>query len=153
VRNSALILAMSVLVLVLGAGAEELLPKILGVGFPILLTTVQFEAVRRRLTVTAVLFAIAAGAMEDAISSLPVMTSASYFVLVAMLIRWSGFHRAAVLLTYPCYQLWLVLWTSGRSGEVFNRLWLSLPVGMVTALTVVYVLSWAEGKAAIDEQG
>ena len=33
--------------LVLGAGAEELLPKFLGVGFPILLTATQFFATGR----------------------------------------------------------------------------------------------------------
>ena len=45
--------------------------------------------------------------------SLPVMTSASYFLAVAALIRWSGFPRAAIVLTYPAYQLWLAAWTGG----------------------------------------
>lgn len=152
-KNSLLFLLLSVTVLVLGAGAEELLPKVMGVGFPILLMAVEFTAVRRRQTAMAVMFAIAAGAMEDAVSGLPMMTSVSYFVAVAMAIRWFGFLRAAVLLTYPGYQLWLALWISGGSGEIFNRLWISVPIGAVTALVVALVLAWVEGKAAVDEQG
>ena len=45
--NDAVVLVSSLLVLVFGAGAEVLLPKALGVGFPVLLTAVQFSAVRR----------------------------------------------------------------------------------------------------------
>ena len=37
----------SLVVLCLGGGAEELLPKMLGVGFPVLLASVQAVAVRR----------------------------------------------------------------------------------------------------------
>ena len=54
------------LVLVPGVAAEEMLPKVLGVGFPVLLMSVQFVSLRLPLP-PSVLFAVAAGAAEDAV--------------------------------------------------------------------------------------
>ena len=150
--NEVVVLVSSVLVLVFGAGAEVLLPKVLGVGFPVLMTAVQFFAVRRP-AVPAAMFAIAAGAMEDALSTLPPVTSVSYFLGLAALVRWSGMPRAATLFAYPVYQVWLFVWTSGLGGGVFGRVLMALPFGFVTAIAVWAVLGWIEGKAAIDEQG
>ena len=150
--NDVVTFVFAVLALVLGAGAETLLPKFLGVGFPVLLTTVQFMAARRT-AVAAVVFALAAGAMEDALSALPAATSASFFLLLASLVRWSGMPRAATLLTYPAYQVWIYVWTDRAGGGVFSRVLLALPVGLATALAVGAVLVWAERKAAVDEQG
>lgn len=150
--NDVVTFAFAAVALVLGAGAETLLPKFLGVGFPVLLTTVQFMAARRT-AVAAVIFALAAGAMEDALSALPAATSASFFLLLASLVRWSGMPRAATLLTYPAYQMWIYVWTDRAGGGVFSRVLLALPVGLATALAVGAVLAWAERKAAVDEQG
>ena len=150
--NDVVTFAFAAVARVLGAGAETLLPKFLGVGFPVLLTTVQFMAARRT-AVAAVVFALAAGAMEDALSALPAATSASFFLLLASLVRWSGMPRAATLLTYPAYQMWIYVWTDRAGGGVFSRVLLALPVGFATALAVGAVLVWAERKAAVDEQG
>lgn len=152
VANEVIVLVLSVLVLVFGAGAEVLLPKALGVGFPVLMTAVQFSAARRS-AVPAALFAIAAGALEDALAVLPPMTSVSYFLGLAALIRWSGMPRAVALFTYPAYQVWLFVWTSGLGGGVFGRVLLALPVGLFTAVAVGAVLGWMEGRAAVNEQG
>ena len=57
--SNVVVFVLSFVVLVLGASAETLLPKMLGVGFPVLMTAVQFMAVRRP-AVAMVLFAIAA---------------------------------------------------------------------------------------------
>ena len=91
--------------------------------------------------------------MEDALSALPAATSASFFLLLASLVRWSGMPRAATLLTYPAYQVWIYVWTDRAGGGVFSRVLLALPVGLATALAVGAVLVWAERKAAVDEQG
>ena len=64
-RNSFLALAFSLAVLCLGAGAEELLPKVLGVGFPVLLMAAQVLAVRWSLA-AAMVFAVAAGGVITA---------------------------------------------------------------------------------------
>lgn len=150
--NSLLHFLLSVLTLVIGGALEELFPKVAGVGFPVLLAAVQFSAVRRPVLVAA-LFALAAGAVEDSLSSLPVMTSASYFLSVAFLTHWLEFPRAAILLTYPCYQLWLWMWMPMLRGNVFHRVLVSVPIGLLAVVTVGAVLVWVERRAAIDEAG
>ena len=150
--NDVVTFVFAVVALVFGAGAETLLPKFLGVGFPVLLTMVQFMAARRT-AVVAVIFALAAGAMEDALSALPAATSASFFLLLASLVRWSGMPRAATLLTDPAYQMWIYVWTDRAGGGVFSRVLLALPVGLATALAVGAVMVWAEREAAVDEKG
>ena len=147
-RSNFLSLVFAVVVLCIGAGVEEMLPKFLGVGVPALLAASLVMSVRR--PVEAVLFAIAAGAAEDAISSLPAMTSVSFFLMAAAVVRKAGL---ASLLMYPAYQAWLFVWTSSPGGGFFGRVLLALPVGIVTALAVGAALGWAERKAAVDEQG
>ena len=70
-------------ILAAGCAAEELLPKFLGAGFPVLLAATVFLSARSGIF-AAVAFAIAAGAAEDAVSSLPVATSACFFTLAAL---------------------------------------------------------------------
>ena len=150
-RNSFLSLLFAVVVLCAGAGAEELLPKVAGVGFPVLLSLVLATATKR--PVEAVLFAIAAGAAEDAISSLPPMTSVSFFLLAAAFARKSGIAWAAAIFAYPAYQVWLAAWTGGLGGSVFGRILVALPVGAATALATAALFFLAERRAAIGEQG
>lgn len=145
-------LIVAVLALVAGAASEELLPKLAGVGFPVLLTSVQFFAVRATLPL-AVLFALAAGAAEDALSGLPPMTSASYFLVVAALVRWSETPRMATAVTYPCYQVWLSVWMAGLGGGVFMRILAAVPLGLATAVAVSLAMAWTWRKAAVDERG
>ena len=145
-------LALSVLVLIFGAAVEELAPKFFGVGFPALLCSAMYFAPRRSAP-RAVLFAIAAGAVEDAVSSLPAMTSVSYFLIVALLSRWSGLPRGMAAFAFCGYQAWLCAWVGGLQGGLFWRMLFSLPAGAVAAVAVAAVLAWAERKAAIDEQG
>ena len=140
------------LTLVIGAAIEELVPKWCGVGFPVLLVAVQYMA-SRRVAMGMAFFAIAAGAVEDALSSMPTMTSVSYFLAVAVLTRWSELPRVTTVLTYPFYQLWLKLWVSGMGGNIFQRILVSLPVGLAAAFVVTAVLGWVERKAAIDGEG
>jgi len=143
--------AFGFVLLVLGAGLEELLPKFLGVGFPILLTGVQALAVGGGLPM-AVILAIVAGALEDALSSLPFLASVGYFVLVAVAVRRLGFPRLSAVLTYPCWQLWIALWTGGADSGIFGRLLLSLPVGGLTACVIGTGVAWLRRKGAVDER-
>ena len=150
-KDSLLVLAFWLVALVLGASAEELLPKFLGVGFPVLLALVGAFSVRRDAPAAA-LFALAAGAVEDALSSLPPMTSASAFLILAVFVRRSGLPQLAAVFAYPCYQAWLEIWTGGLGGGVFGRMLLSLPVGFLTAWTVGFLSETLSRKAAVDER-
>lgn len=138
------------LAIVLGGAAEELLPKFLGVGFPILLSTV-FVLTSRRTIPLLVLFSIAAGAFEDALSGLPIATSASFFLTCAAVSRIPVVPREVLFLAYPFYQLWLNVLDPGLNGGVFGRLLLALPIGILTMIAMRFVLVWAERKAAVNE--
>lgn len=138
------------LVIVLGGAAEELLPKFLGVGFPVLLSAVVLLTSRRTIPFL-VLFAIAAGAFEDALSGLPMATSACFFLMCAAVSRIPVVPREVFVLFYPAYQLWLHVWDSGLRGSIFGRLLLALPIGILTMVAMRLVLTWAERKAAVNE--
>lgn len=141
---------LALLALVVGCAAEDLLPKVLGVGFPVLMSASVFIATRRRVP-SAICFAIAAGAAEDALSGLPPATSASFFLAVAALAKWSEFPHGALVLAYPVYQGWLRLWGGAAVDSVYYRILIAVPFGMVTAFATWVVLAWAERRAAVDE--
>ena len=149
-KNSLVHFLLGLITVIVFGAAEELAPKVLGVGFPFLLAAVQYAAVTRPVPAF-VIFSLTAGAFEDALSSLPPMTSVSFFLATAALVRWTDLPRSAILLTFPLYQLWLALWLSGLGGGVFARILLSVPFGLAAALVVTAILTLAERKAAIDE--
>ena len=138
--------------LVLGGGFEELLPKFFGVGFPVLLALVAVVAAYRG-AVGALLFAVAAGAVEDALGGLPLFVSVAFFSLTALVVRRAGFPRAAATLASPLYHLWLGIWLSDLNGSVFTRMLMAVPIGFVTACAAGAAFDWASGKAGCDEQG
>lgn len=150
--NSILHLVYCVLLLVLGGAAEDLLPRVLGVGFPVLLAAALHVA-RCGTAFGSAAFAVAAGAFEDALGGLPPAASASYFLAAAWTVRRVGFPRTAAALAYPCYFVWLWAWTGAVGGEVFVRLLASVPVGLATAAAVGFACAAAERGAALDEAG
>ena len=145
-------IALAALVLVLGAAAEELLPKFIGVGFPVLLACVPFMSVRRG-RMEALGFAAAAGAMEEALSGLPPMAGVSFFMALAFISRRFWLSGAVAALAFPVYQVWLSVWLVGIGGGVFGRVLLSFPVGFMTMLGVGAAVGALRRKAAVDEQG
>ena len=140
----------ALLVLAFGGAVEELAPKVLGVGVPVLLIASVFFATRRTPFV-ALLFALAAGAVEDSLSGPPGLTSVSFFVLAAVAARFSRLPSVCMAVVYPLFQLWLWLWVSGLSGGIFGRVLVSFPVGLMTAFATSVVLVWLDRKGAVGE--
>ena len=138
--------------LVLGAAAEELFPKVLGVGFPVLLAAVPFFATKTPIALP-IVYALGSGAAEDALSSLPPLASASFFLLLAALVRWTPFRTLIFVFAYPVYQLWLSLWCAHVQGGIFGRVVMAFPLGVATCLAVFGLLSLVEDKAAAHEVG
>ena len=151
VRDSFVHLAFAVLALVICGAAEELLPKFYGVGFPLLLAASHLVAVRWR-TAEAVLFALAAGALEDSVSTLPMMTSASFYLLVSLPVKWTGFPAVATILSYPVYHLWLAIWAPVPDGGTWRRALVAVPMACIAAYAASAVFAWAQRKAAVGEQ-
>ena len=139
------------LVLVSGAALEELLPRVYGVGVPVLLMSVAFLSVRRAGP-SALAFAVVAGAVEDALSALPPMTGVSYFLAVALLLSRLGSAWFVPAVAYAGYQVWLSVWVVRIGGDVFKRVLLACPVALATAFAVGVALSWLYRKAAADER-
>ena len=142
---------LAVLVLVSGAALEEMLPRIFGVGVPVLLAAVLFLSVRR-VGPSALAFAVVAGAVEDALSALPPMTSVSYFLAAALLLRRFGSAWFVPAVAYAGYQVWLSVWVVRIGGDVFKRVLLACPIGLATAFVVGAAGAWLYGKAAADER-
>ena len=109
--------------IVIAAAAEELLPSFFGIGFPVLLSVVMIIASRVNV-LPGVMSAVAAGAFEDALSSLAV---------------------------FPAYAVWTSMCKAGPIGDALVSLMLSLPLGAVAFVIVLLVLTWAGGKAGFDE--
>lgn len=150
-KTNVIRLVFCLMALLLCAGVEELMPKVFGLGCPLLLTLVLVLS-HRGTVLSSALLAIAAGVFEDALSSLPLMTSVSAFLVLASLLRWSGLPWAVAVLSYPFYQVWLALWTGGLGGGVFGRLLVALPIGVLTLALAGAVIERAVRKAAIDER-
>lgn len=141
----------ALLVLFAGACLEEYLPKPAGVALPFLMMS-ALELSASRPLVVAVLLALGAGAVEDAILSLPMMSGASFFLIVVLAMRRIELRSVVVsALACPLYQMWLALWSIGAGGGVFWRILLSVPIGLVTAAAVRMVVGWLQGKAAVNE--
>jgi hypothetical protein len=142
-------LAFALIVLVLGGALEDMLPHFLGVGFPVLLMSALFVAPRRS-AVSAVLFAIAAGGCEDALSGLPFAASVSFFAIAALVSRTTRFAYVAMAFVHPLYEAWLWLWRGAADVGVFARMAVAVPAGLVTAPLVAAVLCWIEARAAVE---
>lgn len=149
-KNNLTLILLSWIAIVFGCAAEELLPKVAGVGFPVLMSAVVAAAPRREWF-SLVVFAVAAGGAEDAVSSLPVMTSPVFFLAVAALVRRWELPAGAGGAFYPLYQVWLALWPSGVEGPLFVKILTALPLGAVTLWATGSVGRWLERKAAADE--
>lgn len=125
---------------------------VFALGFPILLCATAFFAARFPLPL-AILFALSAGAVADALSSLPIMMTACFGVLMVLAVRFSRLPRVTVICAYPLYQLWLSIWTNAVGASVFTRLLGAVPLAAVTVWAVMGILGWCERKGALNEAG
>ena len=140
------------IVLVVAGAMEELVPKIFNVGLPVLLSAAAYSALRRT-PVEALLFALAAGGMEDSLSSLPFATSIGFFVAQFALLRLFKLPLAAAIPFFALYQFWVWMWLGSRhSGGLWLRILSSIPVGALTLALVCLAMRWLDGKAAMNEK-
>lgn len=134
--------------LVAGAAIEELTPKFFDTGFPVLLS-LSLVFSRRDSLVESLVAAFAAGAVEDALCGFPPATSATFFVAMALVARFLEMPRATIVHAYPLYIVWLWMWRIDTRGEVFLRLLSSVPLGIVTIVSVYFAVSRLMRRAGI----
>lgn len=149
-KNNAVQIVLGVVVLVALGAIEELAPSIGHVGFPFLLSAVVYASVHTP-PAAALGFAAAAGAMEDALSGLPLMTSVSLFVAVAAFVKWADLPRVGMAMAYPIYQIWLAIWLPRYADDVFLRVLLALPIGLLTVSVTSVGLVFLTRKAGCDD--
>lgn len=136
-------------VLLLGGALEEALPRVCCVGFPILLTAALVLG-SLRTCAEAVLLAVLAGTLEDALSALPLATSASFLILIALGARLVPAVKTLAFIAYPLYQLWLVVWTTLPAAELWTRLLVSVPVSALTVALVAPLVCACERRLFAD---
>ncbi len=136
--------------LVVTAAAEELLPSFFGAGLPLLLAAVMVMTTRTKV-LPGVLTAVGAGAFEDALSALPPMTSVCIFVIASLLSRKAYFPRPFLLLLFPLFEFWAGICVIGPKDDVFVRMLVSLPLGVVALGIVRPVLNWSYRRAGLDD--
>ena len=149
-KNDLIKLLLSMLSIVLLAALEEMLPKVLGVGFPLLLALTVLIAPRSTIT-SALLIAVASGAFEDSLSSLPFATSMIFFALAAIISRKALFPYGVLFMAYPMYQLWLTLWVPSIGGAIFGRIMNAGIIGFFAMLIIERLLIWLERRLLPDE--
>ena len=136
--------------IVISAAAEELLPSFLVVGMPMLLVLAMLMSTRLDV-LPGVMVAAGAGAFEDALSSLPPLTSVSFFVVAALLSRKEYFPRAFLILVFPLFEFWAGLCMIGPMGDVFVRVLVSLPLGLAAVAVQYQVLTRVGRRAGLHE--
>lgn len=136
-----------VLVIVVGAALEDMLSLFAVVGLPILLGVSLFAAFAADAPMW-ILVALGAGAMEEAVASLPPATAIVFFVAVSLMARFFREPLVWAAVTYPAYQVWLGLIIGGP--DVFGRFLASIPVGMVALALSFAALLRIWRKAGAD---
>lgn len=139
-----------VIAIVVSAAAEELLPSSFGVGVPLLQAMVMVMATRMKV-LPGVMTAVGAGFFEDALSSLPPMTSVCFFVIAALLSRKRYFPSPFLLLLFPLFEFWTGLCILGRREDLFVRLLAAVPLGGAALWIQGMALGWSCRKAGLDE--
>lgn len=136
--------------LVFGGAAEEMLPRLFGAGVPLLFAFAVYFALRRTRGY-ALAFAVAAGAAEDALSSLPFATSVGFFVPAAAAFGVFRLPMSAIAVFYPFYQVWLWLWTGvADGGDWWARAVAAVPLALAAMALAAGAVRWAERKGGLD---
>ena len=141
----------SALWLVACAAAEDLSPKFLGLGLPFVMAAAAAFSSRRLFSWThAMVFAAAAGAIEDSLCGFPPATSASFFAVAAFASRKLSLSVFASAIVFPLYLLWLWTWGLVSGGGNYLRFVLFAPFGLVATLVVSGLVAVSARKAGLS---
>ena len=146
-KNNLVQFAFIVVAIVLGGALEDMLPPIGLLRLPMLLSLAVFFAVETRTPIW-IMAAVAAGAFEEAICSLPPGSAIVFFAAIAVAIRFFREPIVWIAVAYPSYQIWLALVAGGMGAP--GRILLSVPVGAAFLAVALAVLPWLWRKAGAD---
>lgn len=137
--------------LVFCAAAEDLSPRLFGVAPPVVMAaSIVFSPRTRSSWAQAMLFAAAAGAIEDALCSLPPATSASFFSLCTFIVRRFHVPMAFVPVAFPLYLVWLRLWGLVPGGITMHAFVMFSFLGFVLTPVLSAVVGSLASKAGVE---
>ena len=139
--------AFIVAAIVLGGALEDMLPSVGSLGLPMLLSLAVFFAFETRTPIW-IMTAVAAGAFEEAVCSLPPGSAIVFFAAIAVAIRFLREPVVWIAVAYPSYQIWLALVADGMGAP--GRILLSVPVGAAFLVIALAVLPLLWRKAGAD---
>ena len=139
--------AFIVAAIVLGGALEDMLPSVGSLGLPMLLSLAVFFAFETRTPIW-IMTAVAAGAFEEAVCSLPPGSAIVFFAAIAVAIRFFREPIVWISVAYPSYQVWLALVADGAGA--LGRILLSVPVGAIFLSLAFVVLPRLWRKAGAD---
>ena len=140
----------SVLFLVACAAVEDLSPKFLGLGLPFVMASAIVFSDRRMFSWThTMVFAAAAGAIEDALCGFPPAASASFFAAMAFVVRKFSLSIAVSAFAFPLYLGWLWTWGLVSGGGNFMRFALFAPFGFAATAAVSFAARGCARKAGL----
>jgi hypothetical protein len=95
-----------------------------------------------------IMAAVAAGAFEEAVCSLPPGSAIVFFAAIAVAMRFFREPIVWIAVAYPSYQVWLALVADGAGAP--GRILLSVPVGAIFLSLAFVVLPRLWRKAGAD---
>jgi hypothetical protein len=150
-KSDAVKIVFALVTLTFGAALEEFLPKPVGIGFPLILSSVIYLSVKFNVF-AALAFAVCAGLVEENISALPPATCVGFFTAAAFFSRFINSKWMTAILAYPVCQLWLWLWIPTLGHDVLLRIFAAVPVGVLTMAVVFFVMRFVEKAGAVNAE-
>lgn len=140
----------SFFILAAAAAIEDVLPHFCGVALPLLMaSSMVFSSRKFSSWSTTLLFAGAAGAIEDSLCAFPPATSASFFVLASFVVR--RFHLSLPLaaVSFPLYIIWLWMWALVPGSVGLPGFFVFSVFGFVSAMALEKIIGFAATKAGV----
>ncbi|MBO5642877.1 MAG: hypothetical protein J6S51_02585 [Kiritimatiellae bacterium] len=132
------------------AALEDLLPRFCGVVPPLVMaSSIIFSSRKFFSWSVTLLFAAAAGAIEDSLCAFPPATSASFFVLASFVVRRLRLSMTLATLAFPLYIVWLWMWALVPSSVGLIGFFVFSILGFVTNFALEKIIGFAAKKAGV----
>ena len=171
-RNKFVHIAFSVLSIVISAALQDMALPIFGIKPPVILAVTLFTIIKsvadersqvnfRRVNFKWLFFALIAGAMTDAIGSLPSGCAVGFFLIVSIAVRITSrvlkeVSRVvtgwlALVVATPIFMTWIDVWgvSTYVSDSPFRALLAIVPAAL-TGFVVFPLMQWIEKAVGLD---
>lgn len=132
------------------AALEDVLPRFCGVVPPLVMaSSIIFSSRRFFSWSVTLLFAAAAGAIEDALCAFPPATSASFFVFASFVVRRLRLSMPLATLSFPLYIVWLWMWALVPGSVGLPGFCVFSIFGFASTVVLEKIIGFAAAKAGV----